>query len=226
MGPPRDKAQFDVRIKSWKHCSKYTISELAEILNQAQLPILSVHANRDVGICLCSEARKEFQHGERLVHDSLQLAEAVSAGICVFHLWDTWKRRFNLNKVKNTFDRICADYPNIKASVENIPINLEAHTPFMVVKEFDFITLDLRWAATYDELEKFRDIADRIVNVHLRGRLEADKWAIFHAPFTFYDAVELLRNKWTYTGLFTVEPEGGLKQARWANFAGAMASLR
>ena len=225
-GPPRDKAQFEVRIKSWNHCPKYTISELAETLNQAHLSILSVHANRDVGICICSETMKEFRHGERLMHESLQLAEAVGAEICVFHLWDTWKRRFNLNKVKKTFDQICTDYPQIKASVENIPINLEAYTPFMAVKEFDYITLDLRWAATYNELEKFEDITDRIVNVHLRGRLETDKWAIFHAPFTFYDALNLLRNQWEYNGLFTVEPEGGLKQAKWSNFADAMASLR
>ncbi|MDO8055690.1 MAG: hypothetical protein Q6361_02410 [Candidatus Hermodarchaeota archaeon] len=226
MGPPKDKAQFEFRIKSWKKCPKYSISELADILNRAKLPIFSVHANRDVGICLCGEALKDIQQGERLIHDSLQLAEAVGAGICVFHLWDTWKRHFNLNKVKNTFDRICAEYPKVKASVENIPINLEAHTPFTAVKEFDYITLDLRWAATYDELEKFGDIMQRIVNVHLRGRLEADKWTLFHAPFAFYDALDMLRNQWAYTGLFTVEPEGGLKQVKWSNFTGAMASLR
>jgi len=224
--PPRDKARLEFRIKTWEKCPKYTISELTKILKKAQFPILSVHANRDVGICLCSESQKDNRRGEQLIHDSLQLAEALEAEICVFHLWDTWKRRFNLNKVKNTFERIYSEYSKVKASVENIPINLEDYTPYKVVKEFEFITLDLRWAGTYNELNEFADVTKQIINVHLRGRLEVDKWAIFHAPFVFYEAVDLLRNQWHYQKVFTVEPEGGLKGAEWRNFATAMDSLR
>ena len=68
-------------------------------------------------------------------------------------------------------------------------------------------------------------ISNRIINVHLRGRLEAKQWAIHNAPFKFYDAVDLLRKRWKYKRLMTVEPEGGLKQAKWSDFAAAMSTL-
>ena len=225
-GPPRDKAQFEVRMKVWESCEKYSVDELAVVLKESKLPILSVHANRDVGIHLCSEKRREIQRGEQLIHSSLNLAQQVGAQVCVFHLWDTWKQQFDPNFLQRTLETIANQYTKVKAAVENVPINLPNHTPFEVVKEFEWITLDLRWAGMYNELDKFRQVKDRIVNVHLRGRLESDQWGIYHAPFTFYETLELLQKKWNYSGILTVEPEGGLKHAKWADFSAAMTSLR
>ncbi|MFX0078144.1 MAG: sugar phosphate isomerase/epimerase family protein [Candidatus Hermodarchaeota archaeon] len=225
-GPPRDKAQFQVRLKVWEYCEKYSVDELVVMLKESNLPILSVHANRDVGIHLCSDIRREIQRGKQLIYDSLNLAQQVGAQICVFHLWDTWKQRIDPTFLKRTLVTIADEYPKVKAAVENVPINLPNHTPFDVVKEFDWITLDLRWAGMYNELDKFEDIRDRIVNVHLRGRLESEKWEIYHAPFTFYEVVKKIKEEWDYSGLLTVEPEGGLKRAKWTDFSAAMTSLR
>ncbi|MFX1300225.1 MAG: hypothetical protein ACFFDE_04715, partial [Promethearchaeota archaeon] len=195
-GPPRDKAQFEVRLKVWEECEKYSVDELAVVLTKSKLPILSVHANRDVGIHLCSDQRREIQRGEKLIHDSLNLAQQVGAGLCVFHLWDTWKKHFDPGFLQRTLEYIADQYPKVKAAVENVPINLSNYTPFDVVKEFEWITLDLRWAGMYNELDKFEVIKNRIVNVHLRGRLESKKWKIYHAPFTFYEVVKKIKEGW------------------------------
>ncbi|MFW9984728.1 MAG: hypothetical protein ACFFCB_08385 [Candidatus Odinarchaeota archaeon] len=225
-GPPRDKAQFEIRLKVWEECEKYSVDELVVILTESKLPILSVHANRDVGIHLCSNKRREIQQGEQLIHDSLNLAQQVGASICVFHLWDTWKKHFDPGFLQRTLENITNQYPKVKAAVENVPINLPNHTPFDVVKEFEWITLDLRWAGMYNELDKFAEVRKSIVNVHLRGRLESDKWVTYHAPFTFYEVLDLLRSEWEYSGLLTVEPEGGLKRVGWTDFATAMTSIQ
>lgn len=225
-GPPKDKAKFEFRLKVWESCEKYSVDELAVILRESKLPILSLHANRDVGIHLCSDKRREIQRGKQLIHDSLSLAQQVGAKMCVFHLWDTWKQQFEPVFLQRTLETIADQFSSVKAAVENVPINLPEHTPFDVVKEFEWITLDLRWAGMYNELDKFAQVKDRIVNVHLRGRLEFDQWTIYHTPFTFYEAFDLLRKEWRYSGLFTVEPEGGLKNAEWADFAASMTSLR
>ncbi|MBN1937804.1 MAG: hypothetical protein JW934_24310, partial [Anaerolineae bacterium] len=50
--PPRDDRPS--RLESWTQSRRYTVDALAGRLNRAGIPILSVHANRDVGICLCA----------------------------------------------------------------------------------------------------------------------------------------------------------------------------
>ena len=224
--PPRDKVQFEFRLKHWEECEKHSVDDLGQALLESKLPILSVHANRDVGICLCSGNRSGIQRGKQLIHDSLRLAQQVKASVCVFHLWDTWSKQFDPGAVKKRFDAVANEYSEVKASVENIPVSLENTTPFEIVKTFDWITLDLRWAGMYNELSKFKDVKDKIVNVHLRGRLEESGWVIHHAPFSLNEALELIRNKWKYEGLFTVEPEGGLKNSDWKKFASAMNNIR
>jgi hypothetical protein len=225
-GPPRDKAAFEVRIRNWSNCEKHSIDEIAYMLKQSNLPILSVHANRDVGICLCSNKQRDVLRGEELIRDSFNLAHQVEAKICVFHLWDTWKKHFDLMRLKRVLDSIADDYSGIRAAVENVPINLENTTPYDAVKKFDWITLDLRWAAMYNEFDKFKTVEQKIVNIHLRGRLEVNQWVIHHAPFTFSNALDLIRNDWKYTGLLTLEPEGGLKNTQWTDFAQAVERIR
>jgi len=224
-GPPQDKAQFEHRTKNWVICEKHSIENLAQILNQSNLPILSIHANRDIGICLCSKKRRETLRGKQLIHDSLSLAHQVRAKVCIFHLWDTWKKHFDPVELKRILDSIADEYPGVKAAVENVPINLENKTPYEVVRKFEWITLDLRWAGMYYELDKFIAVRNKIVNIHLRGRLETDQWAIQHAPFTFNEALDTIRNDWKYTGLMTLEPEGGLRNIEWKNFATALKSI-
>jgi hypothetical protein len=144
----------------------------------------------------------------------------------VFHIWDTWKTKFDLNNLKRAFLDIASQFPRVKASVENIPTHLKQHTPFSLVEQFDFVTLDLRWAALYDELEKFESVIDKVVNVHLRGKLEQNNWVLDRSSFGFQEALDRIINEWKYQGLLTVEPEGGIESSSYDDFIGAMKSLK
>jgi hypothetical protein len=221
--PPRDEASK--RLAAWEASRRYTPSKLASLLRATSLPIQSVHANRDVGICLCSGDAQDLSRGKRLIHESLSLAEAVGAPVCVFHLWDTWKEAFDPGVLLRTLGAAAAQHPGVRASVENVPTRLARSTPFDLVQPFEWITLDLQWAAMYDELDRFEPVMDRVVNVHLRGRLQGNSWRLDHAPFDFYGALHLLRQVWGYRGLLTMEPSG-LRDGDLEQVVAAMASLQ
>jgi hypothetical protein len=220
--PPRDEREK--RFAAWSESQKHTADEIATLLQEAGLPILSVHANRDVGICLCSDQEQDLNEGKRLIHESLFLAEKVGASVCVFHLWDTWKENFDAGFLQNVLHEISPQYPGVKASVENVPTHLAGYTPFELVRRFEWITLDLQWAALYDELDKFESVKERLANVHIRGRLEGNRWLLEGAPFGFYEALDTIRGKWGYSGLLTMEP-GGLRDGDWERLVAAMSTL-
>lgn len=220
--PPRDERER--RLAAWQASPKHSVDEIAALLQGAALLVLSVHANRDVGICLCSGDEDAIAQGKKLVHESLYLAGAVGAPVCVFHLWDTWKEDFDPGFLRGILREIAAGYPNVKAAVENVPTHLAGMTPFELVKPFEWITLDLQWAALYDELDEFESIQDKIVNVHLRGRLADDEWVLDNAPFEFYAALDVIKNEWGYSGPLTMEPSG-LRGSTWQNLVAALASL-
>jgi hypothetical protein len=194
--PPRDDPENE-RVFAWHRSRKYTRTEIQSVIQGVHINVLSVHANRDVGILLCSEDEDDIRRGENLMHASLSLAQTLGAGICVFHFWDPSK-------------------------VENIPCNYQ--TPFELASRFRWVTLDIRWATKYDELEKFENVRN-IVNIHLRGELYGEQWVLNDAPYGFYEVIDLLKN-WGYTGLFTVEPEGGLKNKSLQGLATALSSLQ
>jgi hypothetical protein len=221
--PPRDEARR--RLAAWGDSQRHTVDELASLLQATGLPIRSVHANRDVGICLCSGDKQDLIRGKRLIHESLSLADRVGAPVCVFHLWDTWKDAFDPAILQSLLWEAAADYPDVKASVENVPTQLAQSTPFDLVHQFDWITLDLQWAALYDELGRFESEMDRVVNVHLRGRLEGSAWVLDGAPFGFHEALRVVRDEWDYGGLLTMEPSG-LRENDLDRLVAAMASLR
>jgi endonuclease IV len=162
----------DPELADWTRTPKYTTKEILALVRKEKLPILSVHASRDIGNYLCSNQKRHIEKGERGIHDSLFLATELDANVCVFHLWDTRKTEFNIDHLEKTLSEIATEYPQVKASVENIPTHLKGQTPFSLVKSFKNITLDLRWAALYDELNAFKSITDRIANIHLRGTLK------------------------------------------------------
>jgi hypothetical protein len=221
-GPPRDEATR--RLAAWEDSQRYSTDELAGILRETNLPIRSVHANRDAGICLCSGGKQDMIRGQRLIHEALSLADEVGASVCVFHLWDTWKEEFDPAVLRSVLWEAGACYPRVKASVENVPTQLAQATPFDLVRQFEWITLDLQWAAMYDELGRFESVMDRVVNVHLRGRLEGSVWTLGRAPFGFYEALRVIRDEWGYEGLLTMEPSG-LRESDLDRLVAAMASL-
>ena len=224
--PPRDEG--DRRRAYWMDSLKYTVDQIAAVLRRSGLPILSIHANRDVGICLCSDQPQAVDKGKRLIHESLSLAEWVGARVCAFHLWDTWKEALDLTFLRNVLDEIAHQYPAVKAAVENVPTHLPGCTPFDLVKEFEWITLDWRWAAVYDEWEKFESVKERIADVHLHGLVEGGRWVLDPAwalsqRLDFYQALYTLCDRWGYSGLLTVERVP--RNVQWGDFVTAIATL-
>jgi len=229
LEPEWDRANpplTDADWADWTKTPKYTAEQIVELVKKAKLPILSVHASRDVGSYLCSDREQDWEKGKRVMHDSLLIAEKLGAEVCVFHLWDTWKTRFDINRLEKTFLDSAAQFPKVKASVENIPTHLEGCTPFELVERFEHVTLDLRWAALYEELDKFESVIRNVVNVHLHGSLDGDRWTMARSSFGFYEALHKIRNNWKYVGLLTVEPEGKIDGSLFENFLEAMRSLR
>lgn len=216
----------DTEFADWTKTPKFTVDDILRILKKENLPILSVHASRDIGTYLCSSRTQDREKGIRLIYDSLYLANELGAHVCVFHLWDTWKTKFNWQKLKKDLLNVIHSFAKVKASVENIPTHLKGYTPYSLVKHFDHITLDTRWASLYNELTRFESVIDKIVNVHLRGSLRKDRWFLNSSKFGFYQALDLIRKKWKYKGLLTVEPEGERDTSLFNNFVKAMKSLR
>ena len=95
-----------------------------------------------------------------------------------------------------------------------------------MVKLFNYVTLDIKWVSLYNELNVFESIIGKVVNVHLRGSLREDRWFLNSLSFGFYEALDLIRNRWEYPGLFTVEPEGKRDSSLFDCFVKAMRSLR
>jgi len=229
--PPRDEYNRDdygrgPRHRVWEKAPKYDYTRLGALLKESSVPILSIHANRDVGICLCSGDLELVSRGIRLLHDTLSLAESVGAKMAVFHLWDTWNEKFDPEFLRRTLIDAASSHPDVIPAIENVPTHLPDYTPFSLTRLFDSIVLDTQWASMYDELQHFEDIKGQIVNVHLRGRLEGEDWTLDDAPFSFWEVIETIRDGWGYRGLFTLEPRGGLTPNAWNHFLRAMARLR
>jgi sugar phosphate isomerase/epimerase len=121
---------------------------------------------------------------------------------------------------------VADQFPKVKASVENIPTHLEGYTPFGLVKSFEHVTMDLGWAAMYEELDAFESMINSIVNVHLRGSLKESKWVLERSDLDFYETLNRIRNEWGYSGLLTVEPEGKRDGSLFERFVEAMHTLK
>lgn len=121
----------DTQFADWTKTPKFNIAEILTVLEKQELPILSVHASRDIGSYLCSSRKRDYEKGKRLIHDALFLADNLEAKTCVFHLWDTWKTRFDIHKMKKDLLNMAAQFAEIKASVENIPTHWKKHTLFV-----------------------------------------------------------------------------------------------
>ncbi len=221
---PRERAER--RGPRWEVSTKYTWEEIAVKLQRSGVPITAIHANRDAGIYLCCESAAEVAFGRRLLDDSLRLTRAVQAPVLVIHLWNTFEKTLDLVFLRQTLTDSGAEFPDVLASVENIPTSVVGSTPFQLVKEFPFITLDLRWAGMYDELDLFESVKDRIVNVHLRGQLEGQEWVLNNSPFSLGEALAKILKEWGYRGVLTMEAEGGLRDASWEDFVAATKTLR
>lgn len=220
--PPLTDGDF----ADWSRVPKYTAEEVVKLLKNETLPMLSVHASRDIGNYLCSNQKRNLEKGKQAIYDALFIADELKAEVCVFHIWDTWATRFDLEQLREDLLEIARQFPKVKASVENVPTHLEGLAPSDLVKHFDYVTLDMRWAVLYNELNAFCSIVDKIVNVHLRGKLGKGKWILDRSSFDFYEALNILKDDWGYKGLLTIEPEGAINSSCFNNFVKAMETIR
>lgn len=221
--PPRDRAA--VRMAAWQRSAKYSVDQVADILLEAEVPIASIHGKRDAGILLCSQDTCDIERGRRMMHESMQLATAVQARVCVFHLWDTWQEECDLVLLAETLREVALAYPAVTPAIENVPTHLPGMSPFSLVERFGAITLDLRWAVKYHELGRFAELKQRIANVHIRGTLGNGEWMFKDAPLSIAAAIGMIGGQWGYKGLWTMEPEG-FGTATMVDLQPAMRGLR
>jgi len=188
-------------------CERHPIEEIAEALEGKGFPILSVHANRDIGNYLCSEDAEKVSKGIRLVDECLRFTRKVGSRICVFHLWDTWKETIDLAHLQTVYKRFQKANPDIAFSVENVPTGIKGMTPFQLIQGFTHKTLDLKWASLFDEFDAFAETIEQVDNVHVQGKYQ--NGALFPAVgvLDYERALDRIKEA-GYKGIFTIELEG------------------
>ena len=224
--PPLDKDSGRDQQLEWENSRKYTDEQISELLGEYGFPILSVHANRDIGICLCSPDEKLRERGKVLMDQALGLTERLEAPVCVFHLWDSWVVDVDFEKPKNTLASLAANYPSVKASVENVPTYRTDITPYEIVKDYDWVTLDTKWADMYDELEKFDAVKDKLANIHVSGAYRGSRWLLDDSHGKFEQAFVKARELWQASRLLTIEPAGEYNDVKWKDLVAGIRLFR
>ena len=217
--------KYDRKLE-WELSRKHGVSEIARSINNLNLNIISVHANRDIGVCLCSKDEELIERGKKLIGNALSLASLVHARMCVFHLWDTWIEDIDFVNLKRLFKTCVRTHSQIKATVENIPTFGEGRSPLPVVKDYDWVTLDTKWAMKYGELEAYRSIKRKIANVHLRGEYRRGRW-LFEGSARMFDEIRrTLRQTLKYSDLLTIEPAMELTDIKWRDLVRSISFFR
>jgi len=218
-------SKFDRKME-WEISEKYTREQIARSIKRRGLAVLSVHANRDVGVCLCSPSEELVHRGQQHMENALHLAEMVGAGVCVFHLWDPWIEDIDFGRLYGTFMEVARKHPGVRAAVENIPTHQRRLSPYQLLQEYEWVTVDTKWATLYDELEAFRRLKERIVDVHLRGTLRRGSWRFEGSSNSFDAVLETVMRGWNYEGLLTVEPEEELGGLQWKELVHGFSLLK
>ncbi|MEW6505910.1 MAG: TIM barrel protein, partial [Chloroflexota bacterium] len=188
-------------------CEKHRMDEVAKALQGLNLSILSVHANRDIGNYVCAEEADKVQKGIRLADECLDFAERMGSEICVFHFWDTWKEKLDISSLEALYQELQKKHPSVEISIENIPTRHENMTPFQIVQNFRFITLDLKWASLVGEFDSFAGVLSQVDNVHVQGKYMNGKLTSTVGSLDYEQALACIKQS-EYSGVFTVELEG------------------
>lgn len=188
-------------------CEKHSVKEIIETLQTRNFPILSVHANRDIGNYLCSEDAEKVRKGIRLIQESLDFTQKVNSKICVFHFWDTWKETFDLRSLQNLYQRFQGMHPEIEISIENIPTKYKNKTPFQITQFFRYKTVDLKWASLFNEFDLFVEIIQQVDNVHIQGKCQDGSVVPSLGSLNYEQALRRIKET-GYSGVFTIELEG------------------
>ena len=223
---PLDKDTKYDRQLEWENSRKYEVAQIVELLTEHELPILSIHANRDIGICLCSNEKELNQRGRILIEQALILAEKTKAGVCVFHLWDAWMEEIDFAVLKHELAVAAAKHTSVRVSVKNLPTYVKSTTPFQIIKDCDWVTLDTKWSDMYGELDKFETIRDRIANIHLRGTYRNGKWTHANSSTKFASILKQVKGLWKSSRLLTLEPSGDFSDVKWKDLVSAIRQFR
>lgn len=202
-------------------CEKHATDGLARTLKTQGFPIVSVHANRDIGSYLCSDDVGEASRGVKVADECLSFAKTVGSEICVFHFWDTWKLTFDLAGLEAICRKLQTTHPEVELSVENVSTRYMRRTPFQIMHGFKHKTLDLKWASLYDEFKAFTEHSTDIDNVHVQGKLQARKLVPTAGHLDFENALATLKRK-GYRGPFTIELEGATVYKDVLNYVGRL----
>jgi hypothetical protein len=222
---PLDRdTKYDRRFE-WESSRKFATHQLIDIINRADVPILAVHANRDIGLLLCSGRQDLVDRGVTLIDAALEVAGGVGALTCVFHLWDPWSASVDHAGLEAIFRGRVAG-TRVRAAVENIPTYTPGVTPFEAVRSFDWITLDMKWAHHYGEVEKFRDLRDRIADVHLHGSLIDRTWTLNGTHVDYAALLHEVTHRWHYGGLVTLEADTDFAGLLWGQIVSGISTLR
>lgn len=196
----------DRKIANWKKAPDYSADDIVNMLLPLRDSILTIHANKDIGILLCSDNKKEVSIGLYLLQEALTISQRLQAKHCVVHLWDYWKEHFDFPRVCRLIEEMSSE----KICVENVPTHYMGKKPNQMLTDFKSITLDVKFAYMFDEITAYKGLCSRIRNVHLSGRLADGTWNIQQVPednigSTLGEIIENLIGSWGYQGIFTVE---------------------
>ena len=188
-------------------CEKHDLQVILELLEKKGFTVLTVHASRDVGSYLCSEEKAKLAKGVRLVDESMKFCQDLSSKVCVFHLWDPWKKSFDLKGLQKVYEEGKKRFSDVEFSVENIPTMIEGKTPFQLLRGFGWRTLDLKWASMYDEFDLFAEAVEKVDNVHVQGKCQDDSFVPTVGSLDYEKALKWIVDA-GYSGVLTLELEG------------------
>lgn len=161
----------------WSNTPKIKCSELVDICIKNELPVPVVHINRDVGTMLCSDNKEAILEGQNVLNDNLLGASLLQSEIAVLHMWDTYHKSIDLNKLFKKIYEVSGNY-RIRIAIENIPISDKKLTQEkaweflndVMPPEYGF-TMDLNWCSLYNNFAELKKFRDKILNVHVQGYL-------------------------------------------------------
>jgi sugar phosphate isomerase/epimerase len=123
------------------------LSDIANDLNRADVPIRTIHFEKDITALLGLGSDEDRREGLRLFTSNIEMGNAVGAQKAVFHLWDG---RFSAEQVKSSISLLDTLYEickrkNIELVVETVPCKT---SPFAIVSEIAETYPDARF--TFD----------------------------------------------------------------------------
>lgn len=136
------------------------LTEIAEELNRADVPVKTIHFEKDITALLGLGDDEDKREGLRLFTDNVDMGCAVGAKKAVFHLWDG---RFSYEQVKNgitlleTLYEIC-EKRNMELLVEGVPCKTSPYSLTCEIAEtypFSRFTFDTRHSDFMKETDTF-----------------------------------------------------------------------